>query len=363
MEKYVNDETIIKDDKFEVFKEYIVCPICACLMIEPVMCFSCQNNYCKKCIEKWKERGGECPNKCSNPIFKDVIGRNRLISKFKFKCINGCGAEILFDDIKKHYDSDCPKKEVKPKKRPASQYKPKIKNKNKEFINKNYYPIEDILQNQNKNDFDPLERNIIRNNYNMNKPKILMDIYPVEKVERKKVIKDYNMNNAKNIMKRPKSHRPKKVKAEYNYKKTKEKNIEKNYINKNDYNLPRNIYYNNNNNNINLNRKYIPILVEKNTDDYYNNINDNNFNINRKPIKKNKIINDDYNNVFFGGYNVKNEYNKNVQENYNINYKDNYYKNNNYYNENKNVKNNEYINNYKNNYNDEDYFDYNGNMK
>ena len=338
MEKYVNDETIIKDDKFEVFKEYVVCPICDCLMIEPVMCFSCQNNYCKKCIEKWKERGGECPNKCSNPIFKDVIGRNRLISKFKFKCINGCGAEILFDDIKKHYDSDCPKKEVKPQKRPASQNKPKIPKKNKELIKKDYYPIEIRFKNENKNIFEPyllnkdylnneninrvekLERNIINKNSNMNNAK-LMKNYPVENIERKKIIKDYNLNNAKNIMKRPKSHRPKKVKAEDNYKKIKEKNIEKIYINKKDNNLPRHFYYNNNNNNNN---------------NYY----------------KNNYIENDY---------IKNDYNKNVFENDSINYKDNYYNNDYYYNENKNVKNNEYINNYNNNYNDEDYFNYNEN--
>ena len=25
----------------------------------------------------------------------------------KFKCIKGCGAEILFDDIKNHYSSNC----------------------------------------------------------------------------------------------------------------------------------------------------------------------------------------------------------------------------------------------------------------
>ena len=138
MEKYVNDETIIKDDKFEVFKEYIVCPICACLMIEPVMCFSCQNNYCKKCIEKWKERGGECPNKCSNPIFKDVIGRNRLISKFKFKCINGCGAEILFDDIKNHYSSNCLKnKDNNDKEEKKSNIKILSKAQVKELKNKN----------------------------------------------------------------------------------------------------------------------------------------------------------------------------------------------------------------------------------
>ena len=107
MEQYINEDTIIKNDKYESFKENIICPICECLMIEPVICLSCQNNYCKNCIESRKKKDGSCPNECENPIFKNVIGKNRLISKFKFKCIKGCGAKIPFDDINNHYNSNC----------------------------------------------------------------------------------------------------------------------------------------------------------------------------------------------------------------------------------------------------------------
>ena len=107
MEKYINDNTIIKNDTFESFSELIYCQICFCLMIDPVMCFKCQNNYCKNCIESWKEKSDICPNQCKNPIFINVIEKNRVITKMKFKCIKGCGAEILFDDIKYHYSSNC----------------------------------------------------------------------------------------------------------------------------------------------------------------------------------------------------------------------------------------------------------------
>ena len=30
-----------------------------------------------------------------------------MISKFNFKCIKGCGAEIPFNDITSHYNSNC----------------------------------------------------------------------------------------------------------------------------------------------------------------------------------------------------------------------------------------------------------------
>lgn len=116
MEEYINDNTIIKDNIFEMFKDNIICPICENLMIQPVMCSNCQNTFCKKCINDWKERGGNCPNKCQNSQIKDVIGKNNFITKFKFKCIKGCGAEILFDDIKNHYSSNCllKKKKIAP---------------------------------------------------------------------------------------------------------------------------------------------------------------------------------------------------------------------------------------------------------
>ena len=106
MEQYVNENTIIKNNTYELFKDLIYCPICKCLMIEPVMCLTCQNIYCKNCIEKWKAKKGNCPNRCE-PNFKNVIGKNRLISKFSFRCIKGCGAEISFDDINTHYNSNC----------------------------------------------------------------------------------------------------------------------------------------------------------------------------------------------------------------------------------------------------------------
>ena len=43
-------------------------------------------------------------------MIKDIIKKNNFITKFKFKCIKGCGKEILFDNINDHYSSDCLKK-------------------------------------------------------------------------------------------------------------------------------------------------------------------------------------------------------------------------------------------------------------
>ena len=105
MEKYVNEDTIVKNEVYELLKDSIICPICDSFMIEPAICQECQYTFCKKCIKEFKDKGVNCPNRCSKSNFKDVIGKNNFISKFKFKCINGCGKEIFFNNIKNHYEN------------------------------------------------------------------------------------------------------------------------------------------------------------------------------------------------------------------------------------------------------------------
>ena len=107
MEEYVNEDSVIKNSQYEAFKEYIYCQKCECLMIEPVLCLNCQNKFCKKCAEECENKNGKCPLNCEKTSLRKVIGKNNMISKIKFKCIKGCGAEIPFDDINNHYNSNC----------------------------------------------------------------------------------------------------------------------------------------------------------------------------------------------------------------------------------------------------------------
>ena len=75
-------------------------------MIEPSMCTNCLNQYCQNCINKKKLKERKCPN-CEKNNFNEVNENNRLIKKFKFKCIKGCGEELLFDEINNHYKNNC----------------------------------------------------------------------------------------------------------------------------------------------------------------------------------------------------------------------------------------------------------------
>ena len=110
MEKYANKDNIVKNEIYESFKESIICPICKDLLLEPFICLKCLQISCKKCKDNKK-----CASNCDSPKFKEVTGNQKIITKFKFVCINGCGEEILFDDLKKHYESDCLSKKNKTK--------------------------------------------------------------------------------------------------------------------------------------------------------------------------------------------------------------------------------------------------------
>ena len=113
MEKYINVETIVKNEIYDNFKNLIICPICKSVIIEPVKCLECKKIFCKKCKKDLKKNVENCPNNCIKPKIIDIIEKNNLITKFKFKCIKGCGEEIKFKDIKNHYSLDCFSKKVK----------------------------------------------------------------------------------------------------------------------------------------------------------------------------------------------------------------------------------------------------------
>ena len=106
MDEYIKEENIIKNETYEALKELLFCPICFDLILTPMECSKCQNCICKTCFDKWINKGKKCPNGCESEFHK-VIEKKNHIFKIKFKCIRGCGAEIPFKDLEKHYNSDC----------------------------------------------------------------------------------------------------------------------------------------------------------------------------------------------------------------------------------------------------------------
>ena len=104
MDKYINEETVVENEIYLAFKNEVTCPICAKLIINPLMCMNCQNVYCKKCIDDWSKKDKRCPNRCENPNYKKSIEKSNTLSKLKFKC-ERCGQQILYDNVKAHMDT------------------------------------------------------------------------------------------------------------------------------------------------------------------------------------------------------------------------------------------------------------------
>lgn len=126
-DNYISEDLIDNIDYYKQLSEseMLSCPICLGLLNDPVMCDSCQNTFCKKCIEDWEKKHVCCPFKCQinkfvpiNRSLKTILdgliikcdcGCNQKISLLKFpqhreqnkkiECFN-CGSKILKANLK-----------------------------------------------------------------------------------------------------------------------------------------------------------------------------------------------------------------------------------------------------------------------
>ena len=107
-DKYFPEDSVVKDDFYETFKDSINCIICNKVLRHPQMCMKCQKTFCKKCIDNYPNKNEKCPNGCDDPIYKDDITKNHILSKTKYECKN-CGEIIFYDDIQSHLNINCEK--------------------------------------------------------------------------------------------------------------------------------------------------------------------------------------------------------------------------------------------------------------
>jgi len=95
IKKNMKYEILTNENFYEIEKE-ITCPICLNYLNNPVMCSSCENIYCKDCINKWKDNNSSCPLRCEDFVIKDVSRiLKQILEKITIKCRNGCKFTFL----------------------------------------------------------------------------------------------------------------------------------------------------------------------------------------------------------------------------------------------------------------------------
>jgi hypothetical protein len=110
---FLDSQNVVNQDYYKEIKDNIICSICKGILYNPVQCSKCQNCFCKKCIDKWKQVNNKCPFKCEKNSYQSNRFITNILSKLIFQCKNGCNAEIEYDKIKKHYTEECPKIDYK----------------------------------------------------------------------------------------------------------------------------------------------------------------------------------------------------------------------------------------------------------
>lgn len=100
-------EDYVYEDNLDIAKE-VICAICQNIVNLPTSCSTCQNLFCKKCIDQWKRSSNKCPMRCNQPYLKlQDTPKNtmNLINKIKLKCLkfaDGCTEAISYENFFKH---------------------------------------------------------------------------------------------------------------------------------------------------------------------------------------------------------------------------------------------------------------------
>ncbi len=101
-------EDFVFDDNKELAKE-VICTICQNIVYNPCSCNTCQNIFCKRCIDQWIKNSRKCPMRCNQSGFfvsQEIpkITKN-IINKIKLKCLKngeGCNEPVSYENFFKH---------------------------------------------------------------------------------------------------------------------------------------------------------------------------------------------------------------------------------------------------------------------
>ena len=112
---FLDNSLLVNQQKLEGIEKDITCPICQGILNDPYFCIKCQNNFCYKCISKYKLNNTKCPFRCENANYIKNIFLNKIFSELlKFKCAKECDEVIPYKEVNTHFEQ-CKKEDFKEK--------------------------------------------------------------------------------------------------------------------------------------------------------------------------------------------------------------------------------------------------------
>jgi len=94
---YIDTECVINLNYYDSIKEIIVCNICTGILINARECSSCQNSFCKNCLDEWICFNESCPYKCKKTEFRESSRTlKNLLEKLHLKCLFCPNSEICY---------------------------------------------------------------------------------------------------------------------------------------------------------------------------------------------------------------------------------------------------------------------------
>ena len=112
---FLDNSLLVNQQKLEGIEKDITCPICKGILNDPYFCIKCQNNFCYKCINKYKLTNKKCPFRCENTNYIKNIFLNKIFPELlKFKCEKGCDEIIPYKEVNTH-NKNCKKEDFKEK--------------------------------------------------------------------------------------------------------------------------------------------------------------------------------------------------------------------------------------------------------
>ncbi|CDW87126.1 traf-type zinc finger family protein [Stylonychia lemnae] len=95
---------------YKMSQEYL-CGLCQGILVDPMQCKKCKNNFHRACLALFCKETGKCPMNCVKPKFLPLKNEkmSKQVQELKFRCTNfsqGCRELISYEDAPDH-DANC----------------------------------------------------------------------------------------------------------------------------------------------------------------------------------------------------------------------------------------------------------------